>query len=142
MPLKNFDIPQQFAKIVIFLQPLSQDYNRASHATHVRFVNFFHFFTSILYNIFQILISKSRMRKICVRRYEGYNSQLWYDGNWFLAWKMFLLWFPLSRFLAKTLRVNKMKSFSKICRLESTLNCRSRHLMYKINTHNISDVRN
>ena len=121
MPLKHFDIPQHFVRIVIHLftlQPLSQDYNWASHATHVWCVNFFHLFTFIMYNIFQILISKSRMRKICVRRYEGYNSQLWYDGNWFLAWKMFLLWFPLSRFLAKTLRVNKMKSFS-------TLNCRS-----------------
>ena len=42
--------------------------------------------------------------------------------------------FLLSRFLAKSLRVNNLpwKSFSKICRSESTLNCRSRHLCIKL----------
>ena len=42
----------------------------------------------------------------------------------------------LSRFLAKTLRIIKaaMKSFSKICRSETTLNCRSRHSRIKL-TH-------
>ena len=37
---------------------------------------------------------------------------------------------PLNRFLAKTPRVNKiaLESFSKHCRPESTLNCRSHHI--------------
>ena len=35
-----------------------------------------------------------------------------------------------------------MKSFSKICRSKSTLNCRSHHLCIKINAHNRSNVRN
>ena len=50
--------------------------------------------------------------------------------------KVFLRRFPLSRFLARTLRANKsaMKSFSK----KSVVRSR---LMYKINTHNISCVR-
>ena len=50
--------------------------------------------------------------------------------------KVFLRWFHLSRFLAKTLRINNivMKNFSKICRSESTLNCGSRHLCIKL-TH-------
>ena len=42
--------------------------------------------------------------------------------------KVFLWRLPLSRCLAKTLRVKTkiaMKSFSKICRLKSTLNCSS-----------------
>ena len=34
------------------------------------------------------------------------------------------------------------KVFQKICRSELTLNCRSRHLFIKIDTHNISSVRN
>ena len=40
---------------------------------------------------------------------------------------------PISRFLAKTLRLNKiaMKSFSKICRLEWTLSCRSHYSYIK-----------
>ena len=50
---------------------------------------------------------------------------------------------PLSRFLAKTLRVNKplMKKFlKKICRSVSTLNCNpTAH--YKIKAHNMSGVR-
>ena len=41
---------------------------------------------------------------------------------------------PLSRFLVRTLRVNKivLKSFSKICRSDSTLNCRSHHSCKKL----------
>ena len=50
--------------------------------------------------------------------------------------KTFLRRLPLSRFLAKTLRVNKIaiKSFSKICTLDSTLNCECRHSCIKL-TH-------
>ena len=50
--------------------------------------------------------------------------------------QIFFRRFPLSRLLAKTLRVNKiiMKSFSKFCRSESTLNCRSSHSSIKL-TH-------
>ena len=48
--------------------------------------------------------------------------------------KIFLWQFPLSRFLVKTRRVKKFtrKSFSKICRSESTVCCRSRHLGIKL----------
>ena len=48
--------------------------------------------------------------------------------------KLFLRRFPLSRFLAKTLRKNKiaMKFKKKNCCSESTLNCRSRHLCIKL----------
>ena len=53
--------------------------------------------------------------------------------------KIFFRWFPLSRFLAKTLRIIKtaMKSFSKIFdlnRSESTSDCRSRQSRIKL-TH-------
>ena len=51
--------------------------------------------------------------------------------------KVFLRRFPLSRFLAKTLRKKiklPRKVSQKICRSESTLNCRSRHLCIKL-TH-------
>ena len=50
--------------------------------------------------------------------------------------KIFLRRFPISKLLAKTLRVNRiaMKSFSKICRSDSTLNCRSHHSHIKL-TH-------
>ena len=53
--------------------------------------------------------------------------------------KIFLQQLPLSRVLAKTLRIHKitMKSFSKICGSESTLNCQVPPLMYKINPHNV-----
>ena len=48
--------------------------------------------------------------------------------------KVFLRRFPLNRFLAKTPRVNNIpiKSFSKICRSKSTLNCSSRHSCIKL----------
>ena len=48
--------------------------------------------------------------------------------------KIFLRRLPLSRFLIKTLRVIKiaMQSFSKICRSDSSLNCRSRHSRIKL----------
>ena len=35
-----------------------------------------------------------------------------------------------------------MKSSSKICHSESTLNCSSRHTCIKVSTHNVSGVRN
>ena len=51
-------------------------------------------------------------------------------------WKYFFLFFrfPLSRFLAKTLRVNRitMKTFSNICRSESSLNCGLCHSCIKL----------
>ena len=49
---------------------------------------------------------------------------------------IFLRWLSLSRFLAKTLRINKiaLKSWSKIYRLETILNCRSCHSYIKL-TH-------
>ena len=61
--------------------------------------------------------------------------------------KIYLRRLPLSRFLAKTLKVNKiaMKSVSKqICRSESTLDCRSpRHSCIKLtHTTYVSCVRN
>ena len=40
------------------------------------------------------------------------------------------------------LHIHAMKSFSKICRMESTLNCRYHHLGDKINTHEMDSVRN
>ena len=63
----------------------------------------------------------------------GFESQARHQNE---VQKVFLRRFPLSRFLAKTLRVNKiaMKSFQQICRSESALNCRSRHLCIKL-TH-------
>ena len=58
--------------------------------------------------------------------------------------KVFLRQFPLSGFLAKPLRVNKiaMKSSSKNLLFEVDFKLQVRQLMYKINTHNISGVRN
>ena len=58
--------------------------------------------------------------------------------------KVFLRRFSLSRFLATTLRANKiaMKSFSKNLSFEVDLKLQIPPLIYKINTHNISGVRN
>ena len=56
---------------------------------------------------------------------------------------IFLRPLPL-RFLAKIRKVNKitLKSFLKICRSESTLNCKAHHSCININAHNITGVRN
>ena len=58
--------------------------------------------------------------------------------------KVFLRRFPLSRFLAKTLRINKIaiKSFSKNLSFGVDFKLQDPPLMYKINTHNIRGVRN
>ena len=58
--------------------------------------------------------------------------------------KVFLRRFPLSKFLAKTLRVNKiaMKSFSKNLLFGVAFKLQVPPLMKKINIHNISGVRN
>ena len=60
--------------------------------------------------------------------------------------KIFLRRLSLSRFLSKTLRVNKItmkKSLKKKknCRSEAFLNCRPRHSRIQMNTHDISCVR-
>ena len=61
---------------------------------------------------------------------------------------LFSILVSLSRFLAKTQRLKKLpwKAPQKICRSESTFNCRSNRLcikmVYNINTHNISGMRN
>ena len=56
--------------------------------------------------------------------------------------KIFLQRFPLSRYVAKTLRVNKisMKSFSKILSFGVDFKLQVPPLIYKIRTHNISGV--
>ena len=71
----------------------------------------------------------------CMKKFSHYVS--WYIGSSkHFNTRLPMEWYfgrPLnvslidSRFLAKTLRVNKiaMKSFTKICRSESTLNCKS-----------------
>ena len=58
--------------------------------------------------------------------------------------KVFLRRFSLSSFLAKTLRVNKItvKSFSKNLYFGVDFKLQVPPLIYKINTHNISGVRN
>ena len=58
--------------------------------------------------------------------------------------KVFLRRFPLSRFLAKTLRLKKiaMKSFSNNLSFGNDFKLKVPPLMYKINTHNVCDVRN
>ena len=63
----------------------------------------------------------------------GFVSQVCHQNE---NMKIFLRQLPLSRFLAKTLRVNKiaMRTFSKIFCLELTLNCRSHHSCIKL-TH-------
>ena len=57
--------------------------------------------------------------------------------------QIFLRRLPLSRFLAKTRKVNKIskKNFSKICHSKSTLNFNVLPLMYKMNALVISGVR-
>ena len=64
----------------------------------------------------------------------GFEPQARHQNN---MQKVFLRRFPLCRFQAQTLRVNKiaMKSFLKICLSASTLNYRSRHLCIQIYTH-------
>ena len=72
----------------------------------------------------------------------GFESQARHQNE---IRKVFLRRFPLSRFLAKTLRVNKiaMKSFSKYLSFGVDFKLQVPPLMYKkINTHNISGVRN
>ena len=58
--------------------------------------------------------------------------------------KVFIRRFPLSSLLAKTLRVNKipMESFSKNLSFGVDFKLYFPLLMYKINTHNISGMRN
>ena len=58
--------------------------------------------------------------------------------------KIFLRRVPLSRFLAKTLRVNKpaMKNFFKILLFGGNIKLQVPPLTYKINAHNMSGVRN
>ena len=71
----------------------------------------------------------------------GFESQARHQNE---IRKVFLRHFPLSRFLAKTLRVNKIaiKSFSKKLSFGVDFKLQVPPLMYKINTHNISSVRN
>ena len=59
-------------------------------------------------------------------------------------WKIFLRRLPLSRLMAKTLRVNKaaMKKILKNLSFGVDVKLQVSPLLYKINTHNISGVRN
>ena len=67
-------------------------------------------------NLFKIALCKAEDLKPGFVFQIRHQNEIWKQ-------KIFLRRFPLSRFLAKTLRVKKfsMKSFSKICRSESTL---------------------
>ena len=80
-------------------------------------------FTSIRHSLVDIVLAYTTPGQISPRTIPWHET-------------IFLRHLPLSRFLVKPLRVNNitMKSFSKICRSKSLLNCMSHNLYIKLRT--------
>ena len=88
-------------------------------------------YSSALYVIVRLLVSVCEcfvdlglddVLQLCIKLHPDILNKTEYEI-------IFLRWIILSKFLTKTLKINKiaMKLFSKICRLELTLNCRLCH---------------